>query len=236
MSWKPKRFWKSVTVEACEGGFTIRLDARPVKTPGKNLLVVPTRALAQAIAAEWDAQTGLVKPQTMPFTRAANSALEKVVPQFDEVVGLLSAYGETDLLCYRATGPVELIALQDAAWDPLLDWAATALDAPLLAVAGVMHIAQAPSSTGRLHAMTASLSPFQIAAFHDLVSLSGSLVLAFAVTHGRLAPAEAWAISRIDEAYQIQQWGDDEDAAALAETRRLAFHQAAAFWAACAAN
>ncbi len=236
MSWKPKRFWKDATVEACEGGFTVRLDARPVKTPGKNLLVVPTRAMAQAIADEWQAQQGLVRPETMPFTRAANSALEKVAPQFDEVVGLLAAYGDSDLLCYRATSPVELIALQQTGWDPLLDWAATELGVPLVAVAGVMHIPQPATSTARLHQMTAALSPFQIAAFHDLVMLSGSLVLAFAVIHGRLTPEEAWVLSRIDESYQASLWGEDEEAAALAETKRLAFHQAAAFWAICAAN
>ncbi len=236
MSWAPKRFWKAVTVEAVEGGYTIRLDSRPVKTPGKNLLVVPTEALARAIAAEWEAQQGAVRPETMPFTRAANSALEKVAPQFDEVVGLLAAYGETDLLCYRATGPVELIALQNAAWDPILDWCAVALGAPLISVGGVMHIAQPESSTRRLHAMTAALTPFQIAAFHDLVMLSGSLVLAFAVTRGRLTPEQAWEISRIDETYQASLWGEDEEAAALAETKRLAFHQAAAFWAICAAD
>lgn len=234
MSWTPKRFWKAVTVEAVEGGYTIRLDSRPVKTPGKNLLVVPTGALARAIAAEWEAQQGAVRPETMPFTRAANSALEKVAPQFDEVVGLLAAYGETDLLCYRATGPVELIALQNAAWDPILDWCGVALGAPLISVGGVMHIAQPESSTRRLHQMTAALTPFQIAAFHDLVMLSGSLVLAFAVTRGRLTPERAWEISRIDETYQASLWGEDEEAAALAETKRLAFHQAAAFWAICA--
>ena len=235
-AWKPKRFWKSVAVEACEGGFIVKLDARPVKTPGKQVLVVPTAAMAQAIAAEWDAQQGLVRPETMPYTRAANSALEKVMPQFAEVVGLLAAYGDTDLLCYRATGPVELIARQSAAWDPLLDWAATALDAPLTASAGVMHIAQPVASTARLHALTAALTPFQIAAFHDLVMLSGSLVLAFAVIHGRLDAAKAWAISRIDETYQAELWGEDEEASALAEHKRQAFHQAAAFWSLCLPN
>ena len=233
-AWKPKRFWKSVTVEPCDGGFTVRLDARQVKTPGKLPLIVPTERLAQAIAVEWDAQQGLVKPQTMPFTRAANSALEKVAPQFAEVVGLLAAYGATDLLSYRATGPAELIARQTAAWDPLLDWAATALNAPLTATAGVMHIAQPPASTQTLHDLTAALTPFQIAAFHDLVAISGSLILAFAVTHDRLSPDEAWALSRIDEVWQAELWGVDEDAAALAESKRRDFHQAASFWTLCA--
>ena len=233
MSWKLKRFWKSATVAKIDGGYTILLDQRQVKTPGKNLLVVPTEAMARAIAAEWDAQTGPIRPETMPFTRAANSALEKVAPQFDEVVALLAAYGESDLLCYRAPGPQELIALQAQAWDPLLQWAAETLNAPLTATHGVVHIDQPEPTTRRLRARTAAHSNFQIAAFHDLVSLSGSLILAFAVTHDRLSPEQAWAISRIDETYQISLWGEDDEAAALAESKRLAFHQAAGFWAVC---
>ena len=233
MSWKLKRFWKAATVTPLEGGYTVLLDQRQVKTPGKNLLVVPTEAMAQAIAKEWDAQQGPVRPETMPYTRCANSAIEKVTPQFDEVVALLAAYGETDLLCYRAPGPIELTDLQAQGWDPLLDWAAAALQAPLKATAGVVHIAQDPDTIARLHTMTAALTPFQIAAFHDLVSLSGSLVLAFAVTHEKLTPQDAWDISRIDETYQSSLWGVDEDAAALAETKRQAFHHAARFWAVC---
>ncbi len=234
MSWKPKRFWQAVTIEAAGSGFIVKLDGRPLKSPGKALLVLPTKALAQAIAQEWEAQHGFVRPETMPFTRAANSAIEKVAPQFAEVTGLLAAYGETDLLCYRATQPPELIARQSAAWDPLLDWSARHLQAPLIATCGVMHIAQPPASTARLHAMTAAMTQFQTAALHDLVMLSGSLVLAFAVTSRRLTPHEAWNISRIDETYQIEQWGEDADAAAFAEIKRLAFHQAATFWALCA--
>ena len=234
MSWKPKRFWKTVAVTAVDGGFSVLLDARPVKTPGKLLLVVPTEAMALEIAAEWQAQQGLVRPATMPVTRAANSALEKVAPQFAEVVGLLAAYGASDLLCYRATGPVELIARQALGWDPLLDWAATALAAPLTVTQGIVPVDQPAASTRRLHDLVAALTPFQIAAFHDLVALSGSLVLAFAVTHDRLTPDEAWSLSRIDETWQAQLWGVDEDAAALAALKRRDFHQAATFWLLCA--
>ncbi len=233
MKWTQKRFWKAATVAPAEGGFTVHLDQRQVKTPGKSLLVVPTDAMARAIAAEWEAQQGPVRPETMPYTRAANSALEKVAPQFDEVVALLAAYGDSDLLCYRAPGPQELTLLQAQAWDPLLDWAAQTLNAPLTVTTGVVHTPQPDPSTKRLHELTAAHTHFQTAAFHDLVSLSGSLILAFAVTHGRLSPDEAWAISRIDETYQISLWGEDDEAAALAESKRLAFHQAARFWAVC---
>lgn len=232
-AWKAKRFWKQATVEPTDSGFTVRLDGRPVKTPAKTLLVVPTRALAEAVAAEWEAQQGTVRPETMPFTRSANSALDKVTPQFDAVVDMLAAYGGTDLLCYRATGPEALVARQAAAWDPLLDWSAATLGAPLRAVAGVMHIAQDPASLAALHGPVAAMTPFQLAAFHDLVAISGSLVLALAVTHGRLSTPEAWRLSRIDEDWQIEQWGDDEEAAELSAVREADFHQAGRFYALC---
>lgn len=231
--WKAKRFWKEATVEAVEGGWTVRLDGRPVKTPAKAPLVLPTRAMAKAVAAEWDAQTGEVRPDTMPCTRAANSAIDKVAPQFVEVVKIVAAYGGTDLLCYRATGPDALIARQAGAWDPMLDWAETVLGARLVATAGVMHIPQDAAVLQRLDARVAALSPFALAAFHDLVALSGSLILALAVTEGRLDPETAWQLSRIDEEWQIEQWGEDEEAAALTETRHQAFLQAARFFALC---
>lgn len=232
-AWKAKRFWKTATVEAVDGGWTVRLDARPVKTPAKAPLVVPTEGLARAIAAEWDAQQGEVRPDIMPFTRAANSAIDKVATQLPEVVGIVAAYGGTDLLCYRATGPEPLIQRQADAWDGLLDWAAAHLDAPLAQTAGVMHIPQDAAVLQRLTARVAAMSPFQLAAFHDLVALSGSLILAFAVTEGRLHPQTAWTLSRIDEDWQIEQWGEDEEAAALAATRHEAFLQAARFFALC---
>lgn len=232
-AWKAKRFWKAATAEACVGGFTVKLDGRAVKTPAKTPLVVPGLALAQAIAAEWDAQQGAVRPETMPVTRAANSALDKVTPQFAEVADSLAAYGETDLLCYRATGPQALIDRQEAAWQPLLDWAATSLDAPLIATAGVMHIAQAPRALARLRALVHGFTPFQLAAVHDLIAISGSLVLALAVTRGRISVDQAWQLSRIDEAWQAEQWGVDEDAAALESMKRQALIEAGRFFALC---
>lgn len=231
--WTAKRFWKSATAEACEEGFTVRLDGRGVKTPAKAAFVVPTLALAQAAAAEWQAQAGVIQPDSMPVTRAINSAIDKLSVQFDEVVGLLAAYGASDLLCYRATGPEGLVARQAAGWGPLLDWAAEALGAPLVATAGVMHIDQPPGSLARLHALTASFDRFRLAAFHDLVAISGSLILALAVTHGRLSPEDAFDLSRIDEAWQIEIWGVDEEAAVLEAARRQAFLEAARFYALC---
>lgn len=231
--WTAKRFWQAAQAEPCEGGFTVRLDGRGVKTPAKAPLVVPTLAMAEAIAAEWDAQQGAVKPDTMPVTRAANSAIDKIVPQQAEVVALLAAYGASDLLCYRAAGPEALAERQAAAWDPVLDWAAEAFGARLAVTRGVMPVAQEAEAVARLEAEVAGLSVFRLAGFHDLVAISGSLVLALAVIRGRLDAEEAWRLSRIDEAWQVEQWGEDEEAAAAEAVRHVAFGAASRFYALC---
>ena len=233
-NWRPKRFWTAASVVADAGGFAVHLDGRPVKTPAKQPLLLPTHALATLVAAEWDAQSGLVNPETMPITRMANSAIDKVVAQYHEVATLLTAYGETDHLCYRATHPPALAAQQALAWDPLLEWAAEALQAPLKATVGIAPIAQDPAVLARLHDQVLALGNFKLAAFHDLVSISGSLVLAFGVGLGRLTAEEGWHLSRLDESWQIALWGEDEDAAAAAALKREAFHLAARFFALCA--
>ena len=232
-AWKAKRFWKQAVASPCDGGFTVKLDGRAVKTPARRALVLPSLAMAEAIAAEWDAQQGLVKPDTMPATRAANSALDKISEQFTDVADLLAAYGASDLLCYRATDPAELIARQAAGWDPLLDWSAATLNAPLLSTQGVVHIAQPEASIARLSALVHGFTPFQLAAVHDLIAISGSLVLALAVTQGRISVEQAWDLSRIDETWQNELWGVDEDAAALESLKRQALIEAARFFALC---
>jgi len=231
--WTAKRFWKAASVEEIPDGHAVRLDGRPVKTPAKAALVLPTRAMAEAVAAEWDAQTGVVKPASMPVTRAANSAIDKVAVQFDEVAGLLCAYGGSDLLCYRAMGPAALIRRQEAAWDPLLHWSSEALGAPLHATRGVAYVDQPEQSLSRLSARITALTPFQLAAVHDLIAISGSLVLALAVIDRRLSLDAAWVISRVDETWQAEQWGEDEDAAAQEALRRQGFEQAGRFFALC---
>lgn len=231
--WAAKRFWTTATVVPAEGGFTVHLDARPVRTPLKAPLILPTLALAEAVAAEWQAQEGKIDPETMPFTRTANSALDKVAPQFEAVADMLAAYGESDLLCYRAEGPDDLVALQSAGWDPLLKWAAEELDAPLAVTIGIMPVEQRLGSIVRLAELVGEQSAFQLAAFHDLVALSGSLVLAFAVARKRLTVEEAWKLSRIDENWQIALWGEDEEAAEVAVRKHAAFLQADRFYGLC---
>ncbi|XDA98845.1 ATP12 family protein [Sulfitobacter sp. LCG007] len=221
--WAAKRFWQSASVTEAQGGFGIALDGRPVRTPAKRVLVAPTKALAERIAAEWEAQEGVIDPISMPFTRTANAAIDKVAPQHEAVADLLADYGDSDLLCYRAEGPDALVHRQSEAWDPLLDWAAETLGARLRTRVGVMHEAQDPDVLAGLRARVHALTPFELAAFHDLVSLSGSLILGFAAARD-VAPAEAlWKISRLDEIWQSEQWGEDADAAEAAEIKRLAF-------------
>lgn len=225
--WKAKRFWKEATISEVEGGYRVELDGRPVRTPAKALMVVPTKSMAEAIAAEWDAQTEEVKPESMPITRSANAALDKVSAQFDEVADMLSAYGGSDLLCYRADSPVELTKRQSDEWDPILDWAEGRFCTRLVCGFGVMPVNQSDESLRVLRGHVGALSPFEIAAFHDLVGISGSLVLAFAVTEGHLTAQDAWLKSRVDELWQEEQWGPDDEATVLANHKQGEFLMAA---------
>lgn len=224
--WKAKRFWKEATVETEGQGFTVQLDGRPVRSPLKTLLTMPTRALAVAVAEEWQAQEERIDPLSMPLTRAVNATLDKVVPQRAEVVANLGEYGGSDLLCYRADSPAELVAQQDARWNPVLDWADTALAARLVTTVGVIPVAQDASALAALTARVEDLSVWELTAFSEFVTLSGSLILALAVMEGHLAPAQAWRLSRLDEDWQIAQWGEDEAEAALVARKEAAFHQA----------
>ncbi len=227
--WTPRRFWREVCVEPVAGGFGVRLDARPLRTPAKAPLVVPARPLAEALAAEWAAQGEEVRPETMPLTGAANSALDRVAPQCEAVIDEIAGYGETDLLCYRAAAPQALAARQATAWDPLLGWAAERFGARLVCVAGVMPTPQPTSALAALRAAVARFDAFGLTALHELVALSGSLVVGLAAAHGHARPEPLWQATRIDEIWQIEQWGEDAEAAAVAARREAAFRQALRF-------
>ena len=220
-----KRFWTSASAVPADGGtgFTVHLDARALTTPLKSPLVVPTLILAEAIAQEWDAQGDEIVPQAMPLTRAANAAIDKVVPNRDAVARMLADYGGTDLLCYRAAEPEALVARQNARWDPWIDWAETQFGVTLRIGTGVVHVAQSDAATARLSEPVLRLGAWQLTAFHDLVVLSGSLVLALAVQTRALDPTEAWALSRLDEDWQHEQWGIDAEAQSAAEEKQAAF-------------
>ncbi|MDS9466389.1 ATP12 family protein [Paracoccus sp. MBLB3053] len=228
--WKARRFWKSASVREAEGGWEVTLDGRPVRTPGKLSLILPTAALAEAIAAEWDAQEDVIDPNTMPLTRAANSAVERVAQQFEAVASMLAEYGGTDLLSYRAEAPEDLIRAQAEGWDPLIDWAATHLKAPLRITHGIVPVPQEESSLLKLKAEVVALDAFGLTALHDLVTLPGSLVLGLAVIHGRIDADASHALSRIDEEYQAQSWGRDEEADEAAAARLVQMRNAQMFW------
>ena len=225
--WKAKRFWTEATVVRDEDSFAVELDGRRVRTPAKAPLRLPTQRMATAVALEWDAQEGKIDPRTMPFTRSANAAIDKVAVQKAEVCQMLADYGGHDLLCYRALGPQELVQRQAAAWDPILSWCDQQLAAPLASGQGVMHVEQSGQSLAKLADEIERLDSFGVAALHDLVTISGSLVLALAVLNRHLSAQSAWVLSRIDEEFQIEQWGHDEEAAAAAAAKERAFLNAA---------
>lgn len=228
--WAVRRFWDRAGVVETAAGFGVALDGRPLRTPAKAALTLPSRALAEAIAAEWDAQQGQVDPLAMPLTRAANSAIDKVTPMFAAVVDEVARYGGTDLLCYRATEPPALAARQAEAWDGLLDWAAAALGARLAVTRGVIPVAQPEAALAALRRRVATADAFGLTALHDLVAISGSLVIGLAVAAGRIAPDQGWSLSRIDEDWQAGLWGRDDEAERIAGLKRADFLAAARLW------
>lgn len=232
-AWKAKRFWKEAAVVIVDDSYAVELDGRSVKTPAKRALNVPTRAMAQAIAAEWQAQEGEIKPETMPVTKTANAAIDKVAVQHAEVADMLAAYGDADLLCYRADTPEKLVVRQSQVWDPMLDWAAQALDVRLETRVGIMHVPQDADALAKLHARTHALTAFELAAFHDMVSLSGSLVLGFAASMRTHDIERLWDVSRLDEIWQAEQWGQDDDADALAAVKKESFLHASHMFTLC---
>lgn len=228
--WAPKVFWKEVSVAQGDSGHSVLLDGRAIRTPAKSLFVVPTAALANAIADEWRAQTDHVDPTTMPLTRMANAAIDKLGSQRGAVCDMLAAYGETDLLCYRAESPRELVNRQAAGWDPLLDWSARQLNAPLAVQTGIMPKDQSADALAALSAHVHGVGEFELSALHDFIVISGSLVLGLAVLHGEIGPEQAFNLSRIDESFQQELWGVDEEASALDAYKRDEFLTAYRFF------
>jgi len=207
-----KRFYKEVAVAPADGGFAVLLDGRPVKTPARNTLVLPTEDLAAAIAAEWRGQGDEIIATSMPLLRLANSVIDGVTAKRDEVVDAVMRFAENDLLCYRAHQPPDLVARQSAGWDPWLDWARRRHGANMTVAAGFNHVDQTPDALMALR-QAAALDPFALGALHVIASITGSLVLALAVADGAASGAQVFALSRIDETYQAEKWGEDAEAA-----------------------
>lgn len=218
-----KRFWTDVAVVPEAGGFDIQLDARPVRTPGRAPLTLPTAALAQAVADEWRGVGETIDPRAMPLTGLSNAAIDRIAPDTARFAEGLARYGDSDLLCYRADHPLELQLRQQAAWDPLLDWARMRYDAPLAVTTGVMHCVQAPQTLARLGAAVAARSPFELAALSPLVTITGSLVAALALLEGAASADDIWSAANLDEDWQVEHWGEDELARQARATRKADF-------------
>ncbi len=227
--WKAKRFWESVDTEASGGGYSVLLDGRSVRTPLRAPLLLPTQAMADAVAEEWQGQVETVDPLSMPGTRSANAAIDKVTVQHGEVAAMLAAYAETDLLCHRATYPEGLIEQQKKAWDPVLAWAEQTYGVPLTVTSGVLPALHPSDSLTVYSEIVSGYRPFSLTALHDLVGLSGSLLLGLYVANALADPEVVWRLSRIDEDWQISQWGEDEEAVAEAKIKRGSFLHAARF-------
>ena len=225
-----KRFWKRATDCAVQGGHTVKLDDKAIRTPAKSSLLVPSRALARAIAEEWNSQAERVEPATMPITRLANSAIDKVAPQQSQVADMIAAYADADLLCYRAPDPPVLAQRQAECWDPYLDWAGEVLGARLRIFSGVVHMPQERAALARFSELVHQFKPFELTALHDVVTLSGSLVLGLAALHRFKDVSQVWEASRIDETWQIEQWGEDELAKSRADQNFDAFCDACRFY------
>lgn len=226
MSKAPKRFFKQAGVAEADGGFAVTLDARPLRTPGKLAFVVPTRALAEACAAEWRAHGEVIKPHAMPLTRLANVAIERTPQTRDALVADVAKHGETDLLCHRADAPAKLVARQAAAWDPLVDWAGEALSFRPRIVTG---IAAAENDLRPLVEAAQTMDDFRLTALAHAVGLTGSAIIAFALLYGRLDAASAFSAAFLDDLFQIETWGEDEEAHARLENIRTEINAAARF-------
>lgn len=220
-----KRFWTDVDVADGE----VRLDGRPLRTPRRQPLALPTPALADAVAAEWRAVEDSVDPRRLPLTGLANAATDIVAPDPAGFAAGLARYGESDLLAYRAESPAELVAQQAAAWDPLLDWLRRRYDVHVSVTAGVMHCAQPPATVARLREAVAAHDPFVLAGLSPIVTIGGSLVAALALVDGAAAAPALWDAVTLDERWQEERWGEDALATRAREARRAEWDAAARF-------
>jgi chaperone required for assembly of F1-ATPase len=224
-----KRFWQAVEIVETESWFSITLDGRTLKTPGRSDMIVPTRLLAGAIAAEWRECGETVDPRVMPLTGLANAAIDRVSPDKEAFAAGLARYAESDLTCYRAEGPTTLVQWQTESWDALLAWARRRYDVDFVCQTGVIHVPQPEETVRKLSHAVATLDQFRLAGMSPLVTIGGSLVAALAVLE-EMIPADAvWEAVSLDDRWQLEQWGDDPEARAALDGRRRDFLAAARF-------
>jgi chaperone required for assembly of F1-ATPase len=212
-----KRFYREAAAVVSDPGFTVSLDGKPLLTPAKHALIVPSRALAEAIAAEWQGQGATVSPLALPLTRLVSTAIDRVGPHRAAIVAEIAKYAATDLLCYRVPEPPELVARQHAVWQPLLDWAHARFAARLVATESITPVAQASSALEAIARAVAGQEPMELVALHLATAACGSVVLGLALVEGRISPEAAFDAAQLDESFQMERWGEDAE-----QTRRRA--------------
>lgn len=233
---KPKRFYREAAAEAGPDGYILMLDGRPARTPVKSPLALPTRALGDAVAAEWAGQGETIDPASMPLTRFANSAIDGVARDMAALRAELARYAGSDLVMYRAGSPEGLVRAQAEAWDPVLDWARESLGARFLLSEGVTFVAQPDASLARIGAaLKEETSPFRLAALHVMTTLSGSVLLTLMHEAGEISADAAWRAAHVDEFFQETLWGLDAEAAERRARREAEFQAASRILALCAA-
>lgn len=215
-----KRVYTAVATAAVAGGHEVRLDGRSLRSPAKASLIFPTAGLADAVAAEWEAQKETVQPHTMPLMQIASTAVDRIAAQQAAVAAAVVAYAETDLLCYRAEHPQELAQRQNRHWQPLLDWAALQHDAALRVLPGLMPRPQPPEAVQALRRVVERCDVFGLSALQLATAASGSLVIALALLAGRVTPDQAFVAACLDELFQAEQWGEDAEAVRRRESVR----------------
>lgn len=206
-----KRFYREVAAVAVAQGFRVELDGKPVQTPAKNALRVPSEALANAIVAEWQSQDDQIKPLALPLTRLVSTAIDRVLPRRAEVIAEIAKYADTDLVCYRAAEPPELAARQQAAWQQLLDWAEERFDARLVVTESITPVEQPRVALAALERAIAGYDAMMLVALHLATTACGSIVLGLALIERRVSPDEAFAAAQLDESFQIERWGEDSE-------------------------
>jgi chaperone required for assembly of F1-ATPase len=224
-----KRFWTLAKVAGQDGGWGVELDGKPLRTPAREPLVVPTEALAEAIADEWNKVEDRVDPRSMPLTGLANAAIDRIGPDKQAFANGLGRYAEADLACYRAEGPRGLIERQDKDWDALLGWGRRRFDVDFNTTSGITHVAQPVATVDRLAHAVRALDAFRLAGLSPLITIGGSLLAALGVLEGAFTPERAWESVSLDDRWQLEQWGSDPEAEAALASRRWDFLAAARF-------
>ena len=224
-----KRFWKSAQTVEKENGWGVELDGRPLRTPARELLTVPTQRLAEAIAAEWNGVDEEIDPRAMPLTGLANAAVDRVSQDKQAFAEGLAKYAEADLACYRAEGPRGLIELQAEHWDELLAWGRRRFDVDFRTTSGLLHVDQPSATVERLAHAVNALDPYRLAGLSPLITIGGSLLAALGVLEEAFAPDKAWEAVCVDDRWQLELWGSDAAAEAALENRRADFLAAAQF-------